>query len=163
MPFAPDADRRSLRELIAAGIFLNTDVGDMEKVVPKMSMMSLLASCSSGRLRIAAEALAAVEVEASGDKMYGMGSEPFEDFVAAWLRLRLLLAAECGSTVTLRHLLLGPLEHDHPTLGAALPHELMKAELRVSDMLHIDVVRITQDLVGYLGKQAGCALESSVI
>jgi hypothetical protein len=161
VPCAPAADRRSLRELISAGIFLNTDVANVTQAAPKLSMMSLLASCSSGLVGKAAKQLAAVEVQAAASRMAG---KPFEDFVACWLHLRLLLAAEGGSALTLQHLLLDPLQHDHPTLGDALPLELMEAELRVPH--NVKVYRTEDSLAGYLNSntgKAGCALQSNVV
>lgn len=99
----------------------------------------------------------------------GMGGKPFEDFVACWLLLRLLLAEEQdgGGALTLRHLLLNPLRHNHPSLGDRLPLGLMDAELSVPSAVRI--FRTEDHLAGYLNNNTqsqaagGYALQSNVV
>jgi hypothetical protein len=99
-----------------------------------------------------------VELRAVGRKRWGLCHKPFEDFVANWLRLRLLLAAKFSATLTLKDLFLPPVG---PTIGDALPEKLMSAMLCAPRKVY--VVRIPNTLAAFLNSKTDCALESNVI
>jgi hypothetical protein len=117
-------DGRTLRELIAAGVFINTDAtGDADShVVPKLSMLRLLlfskSNADSGLTsaeRIAARcigALADSEVTgAAASPRATLTGAPFEGFVAHWLRLMAVVRAGEPLTV-LRLFHAGTLDDD---------------------------------------------------
>ena len=150
-PVLGAASMVSLRVHIARGVFVNTDITNLQKVVPKLSLLSLLASKDPGnvtRLEVAFAGLANVDREALLNGRQPMGGEPFERFVAQWLHLRLLVAAERGSTITLRHLLLAPLQHCHAECGEHLDPQLLQIKLMTSRLAVVRVVRQTlQDAI----------------
>jgi hypothetical protein len=141
----------SLRVHIANGVFVNTDIIAHQLVVPKLSLLSLLASQHLGSVTQLAPALrdlAGVNYEALLNGRLMMGGQPFERFVAHWLRVKLLVAAERGSTVTLHHLLLASLQHGHSTCGAHLDAILLATKLSTSRITVIKVLsRICQKLL----------------
>ena len=107
---APLGDGRRLHELIAAGVFINTDATDgTAQLVPKLSMLRLLQFARANvdnhadlPARAAAdciEKLAEQEVEgavaARGATLTG---DPFERFMARWLQLMSIVRA--GETLT---------------------------------------------------------------
>jgi len=140
-----------LREHIAAGTFFNTDVGRVKTIVPKMSMMSLMAAFDSGTsLHEAVMALAAVEARAVTE--HAMGGNQFEDFTVNWLRLRVLLAAERCATFTLKDVFLGPLEGSASRVGISLPDAPASTPLVAPRAM--DIIRTTHTLTDYLATGA---------
>jgi hypothetical protein len=131
-----------------------------------LSMLRLPAACdrlTSGQqpLGPALRDLAHVDIEALANKRLLMGSRPFEAFVAAWLRVRLLLAAESGSILTLKQLLLAPLPIAVPSTGGRLPAELVDSDLCIPST--IGAARLRQALADVLNGGAGNALKPNVV
>ena len=151
LPVPGSSSKNSLRVHIANGVFVNTDMTTLDMAVPKMSLLTLLASEYPGgvtELGPALQELADVDIDALLNGRQMMGGEPFERFVAHWLRVRLLVAAERGSTVTLDQLLLAPLQHCHRAYGASLNTQLLEDQLETSRVTSVQVVDKTlQDAV----------------
>lgn len=155
---------RALREHITNGTFNNTDISKGWTVVPKISMLRLLASCGSGRisghLGAALRELADVDAAALANTRPLMGGKPFEAFVARWLCVRLLLAADDGDKgMSLRKLLLDHLR-GFRCIGAHLSRAIKSAQLRLTSDVRVEWKDCTfQDAL----MAPGCQLKDNVI
>lgn len=163
-PVAGASTQSSLRVHIANGVFVNTDITKSAKVVPKLTLLSFLASEHPGdvtKLGRALLELADVDLEALLNGQQMMGGEPFECFIAHWLRVRLLVAAERGASVSLHHLLLAPLEHCGTAYGELLDAQLLTTELKTSRAAAVRVVsKKLRDAVRVAG---GLALQPNIV
>jgi hypothetical protein len=104
-------DDESFADLITQGMFLNTGLKDVGTAVPKLSMLSLLRFALETPQSPIAECidLLAKQEEravttAAKATLNTLEGTLFEVFIARWLQLRLLLAADAGKSVTLHSL-----------------------------------------------------------
>jgi len=99
-------DSRKLHQLIAEGMFINTDTNPSYRVVPKLSMLRLLQFARNARsepdaaeLAKCINALASAEEEAAACLVPSLTGELFERFVAHWLRMMAIVRADEELTV----------------------------------------------------------------
>jgi hypothetical protein len=139
-----------LASLISSGEFLNTDAHKWTAVVPKLSMLRMLADSTStgSALGGAIQALGAQDIAALKNP-HRMGGTPFEKFISHWLRIRLMAAAQVKKDTTLKQVFIEPLRSagvqnpqqgcELDTVGASLPTDLTEATLIIPPVIGFEV------------------------